>query len=1054
MLNFFPAKLKKVLGCSGKIFIIIILLFAAIKAERLSVRVYTTADGIASGAINRILYDSRGFLWFGTRDGLSRFDGYRFTNYKLGVGEKASTGSVFHMFERRSGDYLIVEQSGDVYRFNAQTNVSESSVDASLTLNAEKVFEKFFGTLFEDSEGVLWLINKSELSRISEIEGKLVIDSPRTIDLPGKDELSVFHCIEDKERTFWLTTNHGLARIARDGRVLALYTTPPPTAVRTYGTYLFADRSGLIWMESQDGLFVLKPEPLENQTEVKPRPLTENIKNKLPENPGEIVKFTIAESSPGQLIKAFHQTADGRIWMATDNGLTVFDGNEFRNFGVENGFGEFMTDITEDTDGNLWLSSLSGIFRLVTSGFTTFTKADGLGRADISAIYQNRAGEIFAANGDWIVSRLDGKKFVSAVPNLGENRGTPLWTSNISFLDSHNSWWFLTEKKLFRYDNVKRIEDLPKMQPSAVFESNDEFKNGAFYRQFEDSRGDVWTSTRTLDTEKMGLNVWRREENKFYALGEKENFPAQKSASSFCEDLQGNLWIGFYQGGLARLKDGKFTVFGAADGLPPGFITAILLDHSGKLWLSTTSGGVSVIDDVSAEKPVFRKIEGISSNNARALAEDNFGRIYAGTVRGIDRISPETNQILHLSMIDGLADDFVTVAFREHGGALWFGTRNGLSRLVPEIDKPAHEPPILIAGLRVAGEKQPVSELGAGEVGRLDLNYGQNNLQIDFFSLSFASAEQIRYQFKLEGADADWSKPTAERTVNYSNLAAGKYRFLVRAVNSQGLASKNPAMVVFYIAPPVWKAWWFLALAILLTIAAIYFLLNQRFKRVLELEKVRTRIATDLHDDIGASLSRISMLSEIVKQQNGVTNPASAERLTQIASDARGLVDSMSDIVWAINPRRDSIESVVDRVCSFAADTLGTKNVHWTVATPPELKNLHLTAEQKRNLYLIFKEAVNNAARHSDCQNASLKIKIERGNLIAEIADDGKGFSAENGSNGNSLGGRGLENLRARTAEIGGVLQIDSNKNGGTKIILTMPLAAYRINGWFRTRGK
>lgn len=1053
MLEFFPAKLKNPFKRGGKIFIVLILLFAVAHAERLSVRVYTTADGLGSGAINRVLYDSRGFLWLGTRDGLSRFDGYRFTNYKLGAGEKASTGSVFYMFERRNGDYLIVEQSGDVYRFNAQTIVSESSVDASLTLNAEKVFENFFGILIEDADN-LWVAGDNGLSRISENEGKLVIDAPRPVSLPGKAGVSIFHIIEDRENTFWLTTNYGLVRLAKDGRVLALYTTPPPTAVRTYGTYLFADRDNRIWMESQDGLFVLKPEPIENQAKLNQCPLTENIKNRLPENAGEIARFAIAGNPAGQLIKAFHQTSDGHVWMATDNGLTVFDGKEFRNFGVENGFGEFMTDITEDADGNLWLSSLSGVFKLVTRGFTTFTKTDGLGRADVSAIYQNRAGEIFVANGDWIVSRFDGKKFTSAAPNLGENRGMPLWTSNISFLDSHDAWWFLTEKKLFRYDNAKRIEDLPQMKPSAIFESNDDFKNGAFYRLFEDSRGDVWTSTRTLNSEKLGLNLWRRDENKFYALGEKENFPAQKSASAFCEDLRGNLWIGFYQGGLARFKDGKFTVFGAEDNLPPGLVSALLLDRAGKLWMATTSGGLNIIDDVSAEKPVFRKIEGVASNNARALTEDDFGRIYVGTVRGIDRVSPDTNQVLHLSMIDGLADDFVTIAFRASNGALWFGTRNGLSRLVPEIDKPSIEPPVLIAGLRVAGEKQPVSELGAGEVGKFDLNYGQNNLQIDFFSLSFAFAEQIRYQFKLEGADADWSKPTAERTVNYSNLAAGEYRFLVRAVNSQGLASKNPATVVFRIAPPFWKAWWFLALAILLSVGAIYFLLNQRFKRVLELEKVRTRIATDLHDDIGASLSRIAMLSEIVKHQNGVSNPASAERLTQIASDARGLVDSMSDIVWAINPRRDSIESVVDRVCSFAADTLGTKNVHWTIDTPPELKNLRLSAEQKRSLYLIFKEAVNNAARHSECRNASLKIRIERGNLIAEIADDGKGFSAETGSNGNSLGGRGLENIKTRTAEIGGAIRFESAENSGTKIILTVPLAAYRINGWFQSKEK
>jgi signal transduction histidine kinase/ligand-binding sensor domain-containing protein len=1037
----------------GEILVLIILLcLCRVAAERLPVRVYTTADGLGSGAINSLLYDSRGFLWFATRDGLSRFDGFRFTNYKLGAAE--TTESFFQIIERRNGDYLAVKQGNGVYRFNAATTVTESSIDESLTLNAEKVFEKNAGKFFEDRDGFLWVIDNGNLSRISEADGKFIVDPPLSLELPSKENISIFSSYEDEARTFWLSTNRGLVRITKDGQVVALYTTPPPTAMRTYLIYLFGDRNGRIWIESQDGFFVLKPEPVDDSNDLRPRPLVENIKNKLPENVGEIVKFTAEDGLRGRVLPDLHQTADGRIWLASDAGLLVFDGVKFRLFNAENGVGEYLTDIAEDTDGNLWLASLSGVYKVVTNGLTTFTKADGLGRADIAAIYQTKTGEIVTAEGDWFVSRFDGEKFVSAQPNLSEKRGAPLWTSNISFLDSHDSWWFLTENNLLRYDSVKKLEDLPRMKPSAVYKSSNEFKNGAFYRQFEDARGDVWTSIRSADPEKMGLNVWRRNENKFYSFGEKENFPPKLSPSAFCEDLQGNLWIGFYHGGLVRFRDGKFTVFTADDGLPAGFVTALFLDHTGKLWIATSESGVHLIEDPAAEKPVFRKIEGISSNNVRALTEDNFGRMYIGTVRGIDRISPDTNQILHFSTADGLADDFVTVAFREQNGTLWFGTRNGLSKFIPDFDKPKRVPPILIAGVRIAGEKQAVSELGAGEVGKLDLKNTQNNLQIDFFSVGSASAEQIRYQFKLEGADQDWSKPTAERAVFYSNLAAGEYRFLVRAVNSQGLASQLPATVVFRIAPPIWKTWWFSALAVLLTFGAIYYLLNQRFKRFLELEKVRTRIATDLHDDIGASLSRISMLSEIVKHQNGLSNPASADRLTQIASDARGLVDSMSDIVWAINPRRDSIESVVDRVCSFAADTLGTKNVHWTVETPPGLKHLHLTAEEKRNLYLIFKEAVNNSARHSECQNASLKIHLERGKLIAEIFDDGVGFLAENQSNGNSRGGRGLGNMQARAAEIGGKLQLETDKNAGTRIILTLPLATYRINGWFSRPGK
>jgi signal transduction histidine kinase/ligand-binding sensor domain-containing protein len=1047
----FSTKIDSFCRSTGKILILLTLLRVTVSAEQLPIRFYSTADGLGSSAVNKLLFDSRGFLWLATRDGLSRFDGFRFTNYKFET--ETTADNVIQIIERRNGDYLAVKQTGEVYRFNNSTIVTESDTDSSLVLNAEKVYQKIPGKLLEDHDGNLWSGGEGGLSRILERDGKFVIEPPFPISPAGKEIKSLYYFIEDEAGTFWLTTDNDLVRITKDGRILEDYTTSQANAMRVDLSYLFPDRHGRLWVILSDGIFVLKPKTINNSLFIESGSLVPNITNKLPDNPGEIVKFTIADGLKGRVIPALQETADGQIWLASDSGLLVFEDGKFRLFNSENGIGEYLSSIVEDNNGNLWVSSFSGIYKLVRRGFTTFTKTDGLGRADIAAIYQTGSGEIFAAEGDWFISRFDGKKFVSAQPELGENRGSPVWTSNISFLDSHHSWWFLTTNKLFRYDNLKRIEDLSQAKPSAIFESNSSFKNGWFYRMFEDSRQNIWTSVRRASPEQKGLSRWRRDENKFYPFGEAENFPARMAPSSFCEDLQGNIWVGFYDGGLARYREGKFTVFTNADGLPQGFITALLPDQTGKLWIATAESGVHVIDDVSAQTPVFRKVKGISSNNVRALTEDSFGRIYAGSVRGIDRISPDTDQVLHLSTIDGLADDFVTVAFREQSGALWFGTRKGLSKFVPELDQPMNEPPILIGGVRIAGEKLPVSELGAKEVGNFDLNNTQNNLQINFFSVGLASPERVRYQYKLEGADEDWSKPTVERTVNYSNLAAGSYRFLVRAINEQGASSSQPAAVIFRISPPLWKSWWFLSLIGLTIVLIVYYLLYLRFQRRLELEKVRTRIATDLHDDIGASLSRISMLSEIVKHQNGITNPESAKRLTRIASEARGLVDSMSDIVWAINPRRDSIENVVDRVCSFAADTLGSKNVHWTVKTPSELKHLRLSAEQKRNLYLIFKEAINNSARHSNCQNASLKIHLERGKLIAEIFDDGKGFATENQTNENSRGGRGLENMQTRAKEIGGQLRIESKTNHGTRIILVLPIKTYRINGWLR-RGR
>jgi hypothetical protein len=349
-------------------------------------------------------------------------------------------------------------------------------------------------------------------------------------------------------------------------------------------------------------------------------------------------------------------------------------------------------------------------------------------------------------------------------------------------------------------------------------------------------------------------------------------------------------------------------MFTVADGLPAGLIRGIYLDHASRLWVATGEGGVSRIDNPAAERPRFityNTANGLSSNQATAITEDQWGRIYIGTGRGLDRLDPASGQIRHYTTADGLASNFINVALRDREGALWFGTLEGLSRLIPQPDPEASPPPVLIGSLRIAGAPYPISELGVAEVTGLELGASQNRVSIDFFGLGLAAGETLHYQHNLEGADSDWSALDDQRTVNYANLAPGRYRFLVRAISASGATSPAPAVVAFKILPPVWRRWWFLSLAALSAGLLGYVLYRHRVARLIALERIRTRIATDLHDDIGASLSRVAILSEVVKHQTGSLNLRTHQALTQIADSARGLVDSMSDIVWSVDPRRD-----------------------------------------------------------------------------------------------------------------------------------------------------
>ncbi|MGH9900647.1 MAG: sensor histidine kinase, partial [Pyrinomonadaceae bacterium] len=680
---------------------------------------------------------------------------------------------------------------------------------------------------------------------------------------------------------------------------------------------------------------------------------------------------------------------------------------------------------------------------------TSFDAADGLGHTRIYSVFADARGNVSAVSRDWIINRFDGKRFTAAQP-YAPGDAFPPWAGQLAFLDRAGEWWLLTVGRgLWRFAAGGSFAPLARQWPRFVYTSRDGLPDGSIERVFEDARGDIWLATRFSEST---LGRWERATGTFHTYSAADGLPRGSVPSAFGEDATGRVWIGFNEGGLARAEGGRFQLFGDRDALPPGRVSAIHLDGAKRLWVATSAGGVSRIDDPAAERPRFHTYttaEGLSSNNVRCLTEDEWGRIYLGTARGITRLDPATGRTKHYTLAEGLASDFVTAAVRDGAGALWFGTFRGLSRLVPEPDRPPPPPAILIGAWRLAGVEQPLSELGATEIVGPTLAAGQNQVQIDFFGLGFSVGEPLRYQFKLEGADPEWSAPTEGRTVNYASLAPGAYRFTARAINADGIASQQPATLSFTILPPIWQRWWF----ILLAAAAAAFLIHAgyryRLARLLELERVRTHIATDLHDDIGASLSRMAILSEVVKQQGGALQVDSRERLTNIAETARGLVDSMSDIVWATDPRRDDLRNVVLRVRQFAADVLEAKGIKWTFDTPPDLARIRLTPEQRRQLFLIFKEALTNIARHADCRTAALHLTVTHHQLRAEIHDDGRGFTdapknKRDAPSSNGRGGHGLENMRARAEGVGGRLEINSSPNAGTQITLVMPLAKTR----------
>jgi signal transduction histidine kinase len=416
---------------------------------------------------------------------------------------------------------------------------------------------------------------------------------------------------------------------------------------------------------------------------------------------------------------------------------------------------------------------------------------------------------------------------------------------------------------------------------------------------------------------------------------------------------------------------------------------------------------------------------------------------------------------------DGLPSNYVTRCAADKKGSLWFVSRSTLVRYEPELTTGAAPPTVYIDKVSVNGVPQKLSALGESNITLPDLSSDQTQVQIDFFALTFGSGENIKYQYKLD--NQEWSQPSEQQTLNL-NLAPARHAFLVRAVRSDGVTSENAAVLNLTVLQPIWQRWWFLtalAATLALVISLVYRYRTENLRRVnaaleearsaeenlrhareetiVELERVRSRIASDLHDDIGASLTQIAILSEVAQAQAGHGNGRPPETLQKITDVSNELVGTMGDIVWAINPAKDHLHDLTQRMRRVASDLLSPKGIAVHFRSREEDKRLTVRTNARREVFLIFKESINNIAKHSGAKTVEIDLEISGEMLLLRIRDDGNGFEVRPPSYEDTLSSagpsrNGLRNMQRRAAEMNGRFDIDSGVGRGTTVSLTLPL--------------
>jgi ligand-binding sensor domain-containing protein/two-component sensor histidine kinase len=997
------------------------------QAQRLSTRCYNVPDGLAHSRVSAIHQDRKGYIWFGTWEGLSRFDGYRFTNY--GMRDGLGHTIVNDVAEDRLGRLWFATNGGGVSRLIDDPQEAAHLRQAGPASNPRLRFISFrvgdsplsnrVNVMLFDSADNIWLatddgVYRAATASSADLQFKLIAPHP-TRGSHGTARV-------DRRGRLWFGVDwrgrlpfggYALIQIVQDQ---VIEYGPEDEVGRHEVMSVVEDRQGRLLAANDRGVYEFV-EPVDVKSRGRWR--------RLPLGFG-----------PEQLLQVMLSDSGGALWIGTSSGLIKYrDGKQALYTDVQGLSDNNIRSLMEDRDGNLWIGSYSGgVCKFSGELIVSITRTEGLPGQTVWRVVEDRQGHIYASvlNGGLVEIVEEG---VVRVPGTE----TPPFNVSSPLQDSRGHWWVTTNEGLFRFEGPElqlrrggKLTQADGIPPDRL---------NAPWIVTEDPFGKLWVICSGDDFYRLDLRM--KERRKARAAFERvPSNTALPGILTVMSDRIGTLWLGWYER-LARLREGKISILDPSDGLPETDPRAFFQDSRGWLWIGLRYKGVSMTKDPQSENPKFVNYStktGLASDTVWWITEDDAGRIYLSTGKGLDRLDPMTGRVRHFNVRDGLASDSPGQCIKDRKGNIWIATTGGLSKLNPRAERIADRPPpIYFSRAQVAGEDLQLAETGAQSIPELELPSSRNNLFLEYVALSFHGEQRLRYQYKLEGVDKDWSQPAEARSVNYARLAPGAYRFLARAINEEGVMSPEPAEFRFRILPPVWQQWWFLVMAAMLTGAGAYTIYHYRVARLIELERVRMRIATDLHDDIGAGLSRVAILSEVVKQQIGFSansGEQSIPLLAEIADSARGLVESMREIIWAIDPRRDEMSDVVSRVRRFASDMLEAKGINWDFKVAPGLEKIRLDPERRHHLVLIFKEAITNVARHAGCRNVRLSLTVARGQLRGEIHDDGRGFADQT----SPANGQGLENMRQRAAQVGGQIDIESSPGHGARIKLMIPL--------------
>jgi ligand-binding sensor domain-containing protein/signal transduction histidine kinase len=958
--------------------------------------------GWPESAVTCIVQSRQGYLWLGTYHGLLRFDGVRFTSFTSGNTPGLANGLITALREDAQGTLWIGHETGQVTCF--RNGGFESSVLSNSWPGGG------VEAIVSDQDDDVWLLNDTgwlyrvrdakttqvpggasptrKVAMVRGPDGKVWLVANGRINTLEHGTIAPFRieaasdfferALPAPDGGLWVLGNQRLRKWL-GGRWAAELDAGVPTPGNV--SVLFATSDGTVLVGTlRDGLLLLKPgiEP---------------------------VRFERANGLSHHWVRALCEDREGNIWIGTGAGLNSLRPRKVQTLQSPDDWqGCAVLSLAPDPDGSVWIGTEgAGLYHYIDGQWNSFTGADGLSNPYVWSVLQTRGRQLYVGTwgGGLLVKR--GERLVA------EGELSQITAPVVSLYEGHE--------------------------------------------------GEVWIGTT------LGLYCYSAGKVALCAGKDKLAFPDIRAIT---QTADGRLWFGMTGGGLGCLKDGKINQFRKADGLGSDFVVCLYAEPGGTLWIGTSDHGLTRLKE--GRFAAITTAVGLPSDIICHIVSDGRGDLWMGSHHGILRAgladlnrcadgASSTVPCLDYGKAEGLVSEMCSGGFQPGAsmsadGRLWFPTAKGVGIVNPANVVPnTNVPPVVIEELRVDGQLVPGARVRSHFPGHpIQIPPGRHSFEIRYTGLSFTAPDKVRFRYKLDGLEQEWKEAGPTRVAEYSYLPPAAYTFHVTACNNDELWNQTGASLGFAVLPFFWQTLWFqifsVGAGVGLVGAGALWASRLRVRRKVEqlerqraLERERARIARDIHDDLGASLTRITMLSQSVRSEVEAL-PETAAEADQIYGTARELTRALDEIVWAVNPRHDTLDSLVTYLGRFAQQFLSAAEIRCRLDVPVNLPAWALTSEVRHNVFLAFKEALHNVLQHAQATEVRVSLELQSGGFKLSIADNGCGFDTA-AAKFNSMPrlegarlsvGNGVYNMRKRLEEVGGRCEWETAPGEGTRV--------------------